>query len=79
MGVHFRTIEIIGTGGFGKVWKVQDKSSKHYYAMKEMNKMMYLSNQYFGKTMFLIRDERTAPPEFFQKQVQCRVVSSSTW
>ena len=36
----FKYKECIGKGGFGKVWKVQDKRSKHpdMFAMKEMSK-----------------------------------------
>ena len=29
---------IIGKGGFGKVWKVQHKKTKDYFALKEMSK-----------------------------------------
>ena len=29
---------IIGKGGFGKVWKVQYKKTKEYFALKEMSK-----------------------------------------
>jgi serine/threonine protein kinase len=28
----------IGFGGFGKVWKVQEKKSWEYFAMKEIHK-----------------------------------------
>ena len=34
----FEYIQIIGRGGFGKVWKVLLKKSKKIYAMKEMSK-----------------------------------------
>lgn len=29
---------VIGRGGFGKVWKVEDKKTGRGYAMKEMSK-----------------------------------------
>jgi hypothetical protein len=29
---------VIGKGGFGKVWKVEMKKTKTFYAMKEMSK-----------------------------------------
>ncbi len=33
---HFH--EVIGEGGYGKVWKVELVRIKKYYAMKEMSK-----------------------------------------
>lgn len=35
---HFQ--EIIGEGGYGKVWKVEMLRNKKYYAMKEMSKAL---------------------------------------
>ena len=29
---------VLGKGGFGKVWKVENKKTKVLYAMKEMSK-----------------------------------------
>jgi hypothetical protein len=29
---------VVGKGGFGKVWKVETKKGKTFYAMKEMSK-----------------------------------------
>lgn len=34
----FEFIQVIGKGGFGKVWKVFSKKSKEIYALKEMSK-----------------------------------------
>ena len=34
----FEYLSIIGKGGFGKVWKVFEKSKKTQYALKEMSK-----------------------------------------
>ena len=34
----FQFIFIIGKGGFGKVWRVQEKKTKELYALKEMSK-----------------------------------------
>ena len=34
----FKFLNIIGRGGFGKVWKVYSKKYKSIYAMKEMSK-----------------------------------------
>lgn len=31
---HFVILEILGKGGFGKVYKVQQKRTSHIYAMK---------------------------------------------
>lgn len=43
----FKYKECIGKGGFGKVWKVQDKRSKHpdMFAMKEMSKARILTKR----------------------------------
>lgn len=38
----YRFIYQIGSGGFGKVWKVEDKKQKKYFAMKEMSKAKYI-------------------------------------
>ena len=35
---NFEFIFIIGKGGFGKVWRVQEKKTKALYALKEMSK-----------------------------------------
>ena len=35
----FELINVIGRGGFGKVWKVYEKKYKKIYAMKEMSKV----------------------------------------
>ena len=45
MNLHFNLLEVIGTGGFGKVWKVFEKETKKLYAMKEMNKIIILQKQ----------------------------------
>lgn len=36
----FHFIEIIGEGGYGKVWKVELSKTKKLYAMKEMSKAL---------------------------------------
>ena len=40
---RFELKYIIGRGGFGKVWKVQDKKTKRPYAMKEMTKTKFVN------------------------------------
>jgi len=35
---NFKFHNVIGKGGFGKVWKVERKKFKTMYAMKEMSK-----------------------------------------
>jgi serine/threonine protein kinase len=29
---------VVGRGGFGKVWKVEKKNTKEFYALKDMSK-----------------------------------------
>lgn len=36
---------IAGKGGFGKVWIVQSKISKKYYALKELNKIKIINKK----------------------------------
>jgi serine/threonine protein kinase len=36
----FHFLEVIGEGGYGKVWKVELIRSKRLYAMKEMSKAL---------------------------------------
>ena len=36
---------VIGRGGFGKVWKVQKKNTKEFYALKEMSKAKIISKR----------------------------------
>ena len=38
----FHFMEVIGEGGYGKVWKVEMMKSKKLYAMKEMSKAMII-------------------------------------
>jgi len=40
---QFSYLFAIGKGGFGKVWKVEKKKTKEYYAMKEMSKARIIS------------------------------------
>jgi len=35
---QYIVLHVIGKGGFGKVWKVEDRKTGHFYAMKEMSK-----------------------------------------
>ncbi len=36
---------VIGRGGFGKVWKVEKKNSKQFYALKEMSKARVIAKR----------------------------------
>ena len=39
---HFNFNYVIGKGGFGKVWVVEFKKTKVFYALKEMLKAKYI-------------------------------------
>ena len=41
----FDFLTVIGKGGFGKVWKVQYKKTKEYFALKEMSKRKILDKK----------------------------------
>lgn len=36
----FNFIEVVGRGGYGKVWKVEYRRTRKLYAMKEMSKAL---------------------------------------
>ena len=40
---QFLRMYVIGKGGFGRVWKIQEKRSGQQFAMKEMSKQRILS------------------------------------
>lgn len=42
---RFEFVNIIGRGGFGKVWKVIEKKYKIIYAMKEMQKVKVIDKK----------------------------------
>ena len=58
---NFKKLYPIGKGGFGRVWKIQSRSSipKHIYALKEMSKITI----YTKKSIPLVQNER----KFLQK------------
>ena len=41
----FKFDYVIGRGGFGKVWKVEKKSTKELFALKEMSKAKVISKR----------------------------------
>jgi len=47
----FNLVEIIGRGGFGRVWKVEHKKSQKIYAMKEMSKIRIVSKRSVNSVM----------------------------
>ena len=42
---NFDFLQVIGRGGFGKVWKVYSKKHKKLYAMKEMSKLKIIDKR----------------------------------
>ena len=42
---------VIGKGGFGKVWKVEMKKNRVFYAMKEMSKAKIISKRSVNSVM----------------------------
>ena len=42
---HFKFVNVVGKGGFGKVWKVERKKFKTLYAMKEMSKVKIVNKK----------------------------------
>jgi serine/threonine protein kinase len=48
---HFFFHYPIGRGGFGKVWKVELKKIKKFFAMKEMNKARVISKRSVNSVM----------------------------
>jgi serine/threonine protein kinase len=48
---HFKFINVVGKGGFGKVWKVERKKFKTYYAMKEMCKVKIVNKKSVNSVM----------------------------
>jgi serine/threonine protein kinase len=40
---NFILLDVVGRGGFGKVWKVRKKKNKMLYALKIMSKAKYTS------------------------------------
>ena len=57
----FQYLNVIGRGGFGKVWEVLHIKSKTIYAMKEMSKVKILDK----KSEISIKNERTLLSKMF--------------
>ena len=57
----FKFLNVIGRGGFGKVWEVLHIKSKKIYAMKEMSKVKILDK----KSEISIKNERTLLSKMF--------------
>jgi len=48
---HFNFNFVIGRGGFGKVWKVELRKDKKFFAMKEMAKARIISKRSVNSVM----------------------------
>ena len=48
---NFSQLAVIGKGGFGKVWEVQDRKIKTCYAMKEMAKSRVIAKRSVNSVM----------------------------
>ena len=57
----FEYINVIGRGGYGKVWKVFHKKSKTIYALKEMSKVKII----YTKNEISVKNERTLLSKMF--------------
>ncbi|CAD8145154.1 unnamed protein product [Paramecium octaurelia] len=56
LSVHnFEFIEVLGKGGFGKVWKVKKRKNKSYFALKMMSKAKIIAK----KSVTSVMNERT--------------------
>lgn len=42
---------VIGKGGFGKVWKVENKKNKKLFALKEMSKALIITKKSVNSVM----------------------------
>jgi serine/threonine protein kinase len=42
---------VIGKGGFGRVWKVESKKTRTFYAMKEMSKARIIAKRSVNSVM----------------------------
>ena len=49
---RFEFINIIGRGGFGKVWKVLDKKFKKFYALKEISKVKVIDKKSINSIIY---------------------------
>jgi serine/threonine protein kinase len=47
----YKFLYVIGKGGFGRVWKVEQKRTRKIFAMKEMEKSRILSKKSVNSVM----------------------------
>ena len=54
----FNFVQVVGKGGFGKVWRVEHKKTREKFALKEMSKIKYATlNQDHFEELGQIGDE----------------------
>lgn len=48
---HFDFKKVVGKGGFGRVWKVVEKKTRKYYALKVMDKAKIITKKSVGSVL----------------------------
>jgi len=60
---------VVGRGGFGKVWRVEQKRTKMIYAMKEMSKSRYVINNLSSNTELRVISKKSVNSVLNERQL----------